>query len=236
MIRLHRERRLTAGEARRGPPRLRLLPLGLGLLGIVTGWDVAEFFHHGVARRPTEQGQLGLGRVVQDGAGALALSGDQSITFLMDDLEDRAPPQEIVVSGGSADVDAALPRGLIAHLIADRIAEILSDGELVGRIPGGRGWDLHRVIAVVTDPGPLDGDCAEGGLEGERSCPAALDAVATLAVPALQDQFVVGLLDEGAEEPALDLEAGVMDARLDLVGEMLVLVGQGQAHLQLEFE
>ena len=49
-----------------------------------------------------------------------------------------------------------------------------------------------------------------------------------------KDQFLVGLLDQGAEEPALDLQAGLMDERLDLVGEMLVLVGQGQGHPQAE--
>ena len=32
----------------------------------------------------------------------------------------------------------------------------------------------------------------------------ALDAVAGFAVPTLEDQFLVGLLDEGPEESALD--------------------------------
>ena len=50
----------------------------------------------------------------------------------------------------------------------------------------------------------------------------------------LQDQFLVGLLDEGSEEPALDFEAGLMDERLDLVGEVLVLGRHGQGHLQRE--
>ena len=45
------------------------------------------------------------------------------------------------------------------------------------------------------------------------------------AAPVLQDQFLVGLLDEGSEEPSLDLKAGLMDERLDLVGEVLVLGG-----------
>ena len=51
---------------------------------------------------------------------------------------------------------------------------------------------------------------------------------AAFAAPVLQDQLLVGLLDEGLEEPALDLEAGLMDARLDLVGEVLVLGGMGR--------
>ena len=156
--------------------------------------------------------------------------------FLVDDLEDRAAPQQILVSGGLADVGAAPAGGLIAHLIADRIAEILGDGELVRRVPGGRRRDLHRAIAVVRDPRPLDGDLTEGGLEGEGPCPPALDAAAAFAVASLEDQLLVGLLDEGSEEPALDFEAGLMDERLDLVGEMLVLVGQGQGHLKLELE
>ena len=89
---------------------------------------------------------------------------------------------------------------------------------------------------LVADPRPLDGDFAEGGLEGEGACPPPLDAGAAFAVPPLEDQFLVGLLDEGSEEPALDFEAGVMDEGLDLVGEMLVLVGHGQGHLQRQLE
>src|SRR5437763_17125908 len=63
-----------------------------------------------------------------------------------------------------------------------------------------------------------------------------LDAAAGLAVPSLEAQLQVGLLDEGPEESALDHEAGLMDGRLDPVGEMVVLVGQGQGHLQPEFQ
>ena len=39
----------------------------------------------------------------------------------------------------------------------------------------------------------------------------ALDAAAAFAVPPLEDQLLVGLLDEDPEEPALDFEPGVMD-------------------------
>ena len=56
------------------------------------------------------------------------------------------------------------------------------------------------------------------------------------AVPSLEDQFLVGLLDEGLEEPTLEFEADLMDKRLDPVGEMRVVVGQGQGHLEPEFE
>ena len=59
----------------------------------------------------------------------------------------------------------------------------------------------------MRDPGPFDGDFAEDGLEGEGSCPVARDAATALTVPPLEHQFVVGLLDEGADEPPLDLEA-----------------------------
>jgi hypothetical protein len=82
----------------------------------------------------------------------------------------------------------------------------------------------------------LDGDFPEGGLEGEGSCPPTLDAAAGLTLSPLEDQFLVGLLDEGLEEPALDFESGLMDERLDLIGEVLVVVGHGHGHLQLEFE
>src|SRR5512135_1909803 len=147
--------------------------------------------------------------------------------FIESGRTERLPSQQILVSGVLADVGAAFPRGLIAHLITHGITRVLGDGELVGCVPSGRRWDLHRVIGIVADPGPLDDDLAEGGLEGVGSCPAALDAAAAFAVPTLEDEFLVGLLDEDWEEPALDLEAGVMDERLDLLGEMLVLVGHG---------
>ena len=104
----------------------------------------------------------------------------------------------------AADVGAALPRGLIAHLITDRIPEILGDVELVGCVPGGRRGHLDRAVVVVADPRPLDGDLTEGRLEGERPRPPALDARTGFAVPLLQNQFLVGLLDEDLEEPALD--------------------------------
>src|SRR5208337_938090 len=52
----------------------------------------------------------------------------------------------------------------------------------------------------------------------------------------LQDQLLVGLLDEGSEEPALDLKAGLMDERLDLVGEVLVLGRHGQGHPQRQLQ
>src|SRR5205823_13338658 len=64
----------------------------------------------------------------------------------------------------------------------------------------------------------------------------ALDAVAAFAGAPLEDQFLVRLLDEDLKEPALDLEAGLMDEGLDLVGEMLILLGQGDGHLELELE
>jgi hypothetical protein len=88
----------------------------------------------------------------------------------------------------------------------------------------------------MRDSRPSDGDFTEGGLESEGSRPSAADAAAAFAVASLEDQFLVGLLDEGLEEPALDFQAGLMDERLDLVGEMLVLLWQGQGHVQLELE
>jgi hypothetical protein len=208
----------------------------LGLLGILARRDVARLLHHGVGRGPTEQGEVGFRRVAQGRASPLSLGGNQSLAFLMDDLDEGAPPQHVLVPGGLADVGTAPGRGLIAHLITDRVAKVPGDGELVRRAPGGRRGDLHRAVVIVADPRPSDGDLAEGGLEGEGSCPPALDAAAGLAVPALEDQFLVGLLDEGPEEAALDHETGLMDGRLDPVGEMVVLVGQGEGHLQPEFQ
>ncbi len=64
--------------------------------------------------------------------------------------------------------------------------------------------------------------------------PPALDASAAFAVPALKNQFLIGLLDQDWKELALDFETGLMKVRLDLVGEMLVLLWYWQGHLQLE--
>ena len=154
----------------------------------------------------------------------------------MHDVDDRAPPQQILVLSVLADVGAALPRRLIAHLITDRVPEILGDGELVRCVPVGHRRDLDRAVVIVADPRPLNGDLAEDRLEGEGACPPALDAGTAFAVPVLQDQFLVGLLDEGLEEPALDCDTGLMGERLDLVGEMLVLLWHRQGHLQRQFE
>jgi hypothetical protein len=88
----------------------------------------------------------------------------------------------------------------------------------------------------VEDSRPLNGDRAEGRLDGEGSCSPKLDAGVAFTVPLLEDQFLVGLLDEDLEETALDFETALMDERLDLVGEMLVLIGHGKGHLQLQFD
>src|SRR4029077_6820435 len=93
-----------------------------------------------------------------------------------------------------------------------------------------------RAVMVVADPRPLHGDLAEGGFEGEGSCPPALDARTGFAVPVLEHEFLIGLLDQDLEEPALDFETGLMNVRLDLVGEMLVLLWHGQGHLQRQLQ
>jgi hypothetical protein len=84
----------------------------------------------------------------------------------------------------------------------------------------------------VEDSRPFDFDLAEDGLEGEGSCALPLDAGPGFAVPLLEDQLVIGLLDEDLEEPPLEFEAGLMDVGLDLVGEMLVLGRNGQGHVE----
>ena len=82
----------------------------------------------------------------------------------MHDVDDRAPPQQIPVPSVLADVGEALPRGSIAHLIIDRVPEILGDGELVGCVPGGRRRYLQRAVVIVADPRQLNGDLAEDRL------------------------------------------------------------------------
>ena len=70
-------------------------------------------------------------------------------------------------------------------------------------------WDVFQAIADGTSIVPSclwrirdrsHGDLAEGRLEGEGACPPPLDAGAAFAVPLLQDQFLVGLLDEDLED------------------------------------
>jgi hypothetical protein len=154
--------------------------------------------------------------------------GDQLLALLMDDIDDRTGSQQVVVTGVLTDFGTTLPCRLIAHLIANRIAEILGDHELVGRVPGDRRGHLHCPIVLVEDSRPFDSHLAEDCLEGEGSSAAPLDTGAGFAVPLLEDQLMIGLLDEGPEEPALDFEAGLMDMGLDQVGEMLVLGGMGK--------
>src|SRR5208337_3772296 len=215
----------STGNAGRYPLGKGLFPLGLGFLRVVQ-WQVVidEPWHSvGVDYGGPEQGQLGFRRFVQDRAGTLALRDNQLLALLMHDVDDRAPPQQTLVPSGLANVGATRSRGSIAHLITDRVPEILGDGQLVGCVPDGRRWYFDRAVLVVADPRPLHGDCAEDGFEGERSCPPALDASTGFAVPVLENQFLIGLLDQNLEEPALDFETGLMNVRLNLVGEMLVL-------------
>src|SRR5208337_76757 len=149
----------------------------------------------GVGNSGAEQGQLGLGRSVQDRAASLTLRADQLLALLMHDVDDRAEPQQVLIPGVAADLGTALARGSIAELITDRIPEVPGDVQLVGCLPGpGRG-DLDGVVVLVADPRPLDGDLAEGRLEGERPRPPALDTSAGFAAAVLQDQLLVGLLD-----------------------------------------
>jgi hypothetical protein len=105
----------------------------------------------------------------------------------MHDVDDRAPPQQVLIPGVAADLGTALARGSIAELITDRIPEVPGDVQLVGCLPGpGRG-DLDGAVVLVADPRPLDGDLAEGRLEGERPRPPALDTSAGFAAAVLQD-------------------------------------------------
>ena len=194
---------------------------------------VRSFLPH---QSPPQKSERQVGGAVQNRLGPLTLGGDQELALLMHNLQDRAASQQVLVPGILADVGTALAGGVLAHLIADRIAQVRGDRQVVGRVPGPRGRDRHRAIVVVTDAGPWDGHFAEGGREGVRSRTAALDAAPAVTLPPLEDEFLVGLLDEGPEEPALDLQAGLRDERLDLIGEMLILVGPGQSHLQFEFE
>ena len=103
------------------------------------------------------------------------MARDQLLALLMHDVDDRAEPQQVLIPGVAADLGTALARGSIAELITDRIPEVPGDVQLVGCLPGpGRG-DLDGAVVLVADPRPLDGDLAEGRLEGERPRPPALD-------------------------------------------------------------
>jgi hypothetical protein len=94
----------------------------------------------------------------------------------------------------------------------------------------------RRAIRLVEDARSLNGDLTENRLESEGPRPLPLNASIVFAMPLLQDQFVVGLLDQDLEEPALEFETRLMNVGLDLVGEMLVLVRHGQGHSQGQIE
>ena len=87
---------------------------------------------------------------------------------------------------------------------------------------------LIRDRSTVTSPKMV--------LKVKGRVPLALDASTGFAVPVLEHQFLIGLLDQDLEEPALDFETGLMNVRLNLVGEMLVLPWHGQGDLQRQFE
>jgi hypothetical protein len=93
-----------------------------------------------------------------------------------------------------------------------------------------------RAFRIIEDSRPPDDDLAEDRLERLGSSPSPLNAGAVLALATLEDQFLVGLLDEGPEESALDFEARLRDEGLDLVGEMLILIGHGPGHPERQFE
>ena len=83
----------------------------------------------------------------------------------------------------------------------------------------------------MADSRPPNGNLAKDRLEGEGPCSTALDAGAAFALPTLQNQLLIGLFQEGLEELTLGFEPCLVNDCLDLVGEMLVLVGHGQSHL-----
>ena len=83
---------------------------------------------------------------------------------------------------------------------------------------------------------PVTARAAEGRLEGVGACPPPLDASASFAVPSLQYQVFVGRFHQDLVQLTLEFETGLMDARLDQVGEMFVLRRNGQAYLQQQIE
>jgi hypothetical protein len=106
----------------------------------------------------------------------------------------------------------------------------------VGRVPGQRRGPLCLAVVIVADSQSLNSDVAEDRFEGKRACSPKLDAGVVFAVPVQNDQFPVSLLHEDLEEPALDFETSLMNERFDLVGEVLILIGHGQDHLQTQLK
>ena len=82
----------------------------------------------------------------------------------------------------------------------------------------------------------LDGDGAELGHEGIGAGSAALDPLAKVAVTDLENDLVVGLLHQGAEQAALGLQAGgKVDVGLNAMGQMFILGGHGEGDAQSQF-
>ena len=127
------------------------------------------------------------------------------------------------------DLGTTFGGGVLAHAIAHGLAKMVGDGQLMRGLPGGGRGGFDRAIGLVADPSAVYGDGAEDGFEGERSGAAALDALAHLAVTLLQDELGVGLFDQSVKELSLDLQADVMNDRLNLMGQVGVLLGQRQS-------
>jgi hypothetical protein len=97
---------------------------------------------------------------------------------------------------------------------------------------------FSRLEFAISDAAKGIAAAVEQVAEARHDDPSAppLEHGITLAVPLLKDQFLIGLLHEDLEEAALEFETGLMNERLDLVGEVLVLGRHGQRHPHGEFE
>ena len=102
------------------------------------------------------------------------------------------------------------------------VSQALAEGILDGVLPGLRPTVLVHHRWTVTSPKVV--------LTVNGRVPRVLDNDGRLCRGgSLQDQLLVGLLDEGSEEPWLDSKAGLMDAMVrPRSGRVLVLDTTGQ--------
>ena len=88
-------------------------------------------------------------------------------------------------------------------------------------------WPSPRWQARVRD-----GDGTERGDESVGPGAAKPEAPALVTVADLEDDLVIGLLHQGAEQAALDLQAGGADVGLDAMRQVRILGGHGEADVE----